>query len=97
MEDYLSKQSEEVKTFFAEARDLIRQLREQRQKNRIPLNGEYYVTNDQLSRFLHLSKRTLQSYRDKRILSYIALEGKILYRESDVEKLLQQNYVKAFE
>jgi len=27
----------------------------------------------------------------------LTAEGKILYRESDIEQLLQQNYVKAFE
>lgn len=30
------------------------------------------------------------------MLSYYQLNGKILYKESDIEKLLEDNYYKAF-
>lgn len=59
-------------------------------------NGERYLTDSQLSKRLNISRRTLQTYRDKGILSYILLEGKILYKESDVENLLEKNYLKAW-
>lgn len=97
MDEYLNRNSEMVKAFFAENSQLVNQLKLIRQDYRMPLDGEYYITNEQLSQLLHLSKRTLQDYRDKGILPFVALEGKILYRESDIERLLQQNYVKAFE
>ena len=97
MDEYLNRNSETVKAFFTENSKLIDLLKQIRQNYRMPLDGEYYITNDQLSQLLHLSKRTLQDYRDKGVLPFIALEGKILYRESDIEQLLQLNYVKAFE
>ncbi|HML66466.1 MAG TPA: helix-turn-helix domain-containing protein [Dysgonomonas sp.] len=59
-------------------------------------NGERYLTDFQLSKKLNISRRTLQAYRDKGLLSYIPLEGKILYKESDIEKLLEKNYLKAW-
>lgn len=59
-------------------------------------NGERYLTDFQLSKKLNISRRTLQTYRDKGLLSYIPLEGKILYKESDIEKLLDKNYLKAW-
>lgn len=43
----------------------------------------------------HLSKRTLQSYRDDGTLSYTSIGGKILYPESGIRKLLEKNYVEA--
>lgn len=97
MDEYLNRNSETVKAFFTKNGELINLLKQIRQNYRTPLDGEYYITNEQLSQLLHLSKRTLQDYRDKGILPFVALEGKILYQESDIERLLQQNYVKAFE
>lgn len=65
--------------------------------NYTPLfNGERYLTDHQLSEKLNISRRTLQTYRDKGILPYILLSGKVLYKESDVENLLEKNYLKAW-
>jgi len=46
---------------------------------------------------LKISRRTLQEYRNNGMLPYYQLGGKILYKESDVEKLLEDNYRKAFQ
>lgn len=43
---------------------------------------------------LNITKRTLQSYRDKRILSYTIVGGKFFYRESDIADYLQSKTVK---
>ena len=59
-------------------------------------NGERYLTDHQLSKKLNISRRTLQTYRDKGLLPYILLSGKVLYKESDVESLLEKNYLKAW-
>jgi len=55
-------------------------------------NGERYVTDRELSERLHVSRRTLQDYRASGILPYIILGGKVLYREGDVQRLLERNY-----
>nr|WP_310787198.1 helix-turn-helix domain-containing protein [uncultured Alistipes sp.] len=47
-----------------------------------------------MCRVLNISKRTLQSYRDKRILPYTNIGGKFFYRESDVAEYLQSKTVK---
>lgn len=44
---------------------------------------------------LKISRRTLQEYRNKGKLPYIRLGGKVLYRESDIERMLQDGYRKA--
>jgi excisionase family DNA binding protein len=61
------------------------------------LNGERFLTDREVSERLKLSRRTLQDYRTEGKIPYIHLGGKILYRESDVQKLLEVNYNKAFE
>lgn len=60
------------------------------------LNGEKYLTNSDLEKHLQVSKRTLQEYRDKGVIGYIRISGKVLYRQSDVLKLLEDNYRPAY-
>ena len=53
--------------------------------------GEW-LDNDDVCRILRISQRTLQTLRDNGTLPYIKLGGKVLYRESDLEELLQRCY-----
>ena len=64
--------------------------------NRPLLDGERYLTDKEVSILLRLSRRTLQDYRNEGIISYYQLGGKILYRESDIEEMLQENYKQAY-
>lgn len=61
------------------------------------LNGERFLTDREVSQQLKLSRRTLQDYRTEGRIPYIHLGGKVLYRESDVQKLLEENYHAAFQ
>lgn len=56
------------------------------------LKGEIYLTGEQICEMLHISKRTLQQYRDDGLIPFIKLERKILFRESDIVKVLEDNY-----
>jgi len=56
------------------------------------LNGEHFYTDSELSQKLKLSRRSLQDYRNEGRIPYIKLGGKILYRSSDIEKLLENGY-----
>lgn len=57
------------------------------------LNGEHYLTGEQLCKFLNISKRTLQGYRDSGVIPFISIFGKLLYKESDILAILEENYV----
>ncbi len=59
------------------------------------LDGERYLTDRELSEKLKLSRRTLQDYRNNKIIPYIIFGGKVLYKESDIQKLLEECYFKA--
>ena len=41
---------------------------------------------------LYISPRTLQDYRDRKIIPYTQFAGKILYKASDLEGILEENY-----
>ena len=43
-----------------------------------------------------LGGRTLQDYRNEGRIAYIQLGGKILYRESDIERMLADSYRSAY-
>lgn len=57
------------------------------------INGEIYLSGEDVCKLLHISKRTLQHYRDNHILPYIQVEGKIIFRQSDILRVLEHNYV----
>ena len=42
---------------------------------------------------LYISPRTLQDYRDRKVIPYTQFAGKILYKASDLEKLLEENSI----
>lgn len=55
-----------------------------------------YLTDNQLSEVLHVSKRTLANYRAKGEFGYYDLPGKILYDEAEIEEFLQRHYLPPF-
>ena len=61
------------------------------------LKGERYLTDREVSERLKLSRRVLQNYRDEGPLPYCKMGGKILYRESDIQKFLEKHYLKAWQ
>lgn len=60
------------------------------------LNGERYLSDVEVSHRLKVSRRSLHDYRDNGTLPYFKLGGKVLYRESDLEKLLEECYHPAY-
>lgn len=60
------------------------------------LDGERYLMDREVSEILKVSRRTLQEYRNDGILPYVLLGGKVLYRERDLEELLEKCYHPAY-
>ena len=60
------------------------------------MNGERYYTTEEVCQVLKITKRTLQQYRDDGVIPFVALPGKMLYRESDMRTALEKNYVAPF-
>ena len=60
------------------------------------LDGERYLTDKEVAQILKVSRRTLQEYRNDGVIPYILLGGKVLYRESDLERVLESCYHPAY-
>ena len=52
---------------------------------------EKWLGNEDVCSLLHISLRTLQSYRDNGILPYSQIGRKCYYRVSDVEQLINNS------
>mgnify|MGYP000320904193 CR=1 FL=1 len=61
---------------------------------RPPLAAEPYLTATPAPPTPRVSRRTLQEYRNNRMLPFILLAGKVLYPESGLRELLEANYLK---
>ena len=90
--DVKTKNHEEIAHFLNASDRMIKGIDVLRKKNRPLLNGHRYLTDDELSRLLHINRRTLQDYRDRKIIPYMQFAGKILYKASDLERILEENY-----
>ncbi|BCG54273.1 helix-turn-helix domain-containing protein [Alistipes indistinctus] len=60
--------------------------------HRLILDGELYLTDIELSERLKISRRTLQDYRSAGKIPFYMVCGRVLYRQSDIEALLQEGY-----
>ncbi|MCU0360934.1 MAG: helix-turn-helix domain-containing protein [Bacteroidia bacterium] len=58
--------------------------------------SDQYIDNQEFILKMNISKRTAQFWRDKQLISFIQIGSKIYYKLSDVELMLQQNYIKPF-
>ena len=56
------------------------------------IRREEFLTSKKVYDWLYISPRTLQIYRDRRIIPYTQFAGKILYKASDLEWLLEEKY-----
>ena len=60
------------------------------------LNGERFLSNHEVTKKLNVSLRTLQEWRDTGLIPFIQIKGKIIYRQSDIDKLLQKHYFESW-
>ena len=73
--------------------DVIERMNE---KSRTSYGNERFLTDQEVAAWLKVSRRTLQDYRNNGMVSYYQLGGKILYKESDIEKLVMGGYQNAY-
>lgn len=53
------------------------------------------LTPSEVCKMLHISSRTCQSYRTRRILPFIQISRKIYFKLEDIQDYLSRHYVKA--
>lgn len=95
MEGIIDKEDVRMCRFFALLENIGKKVERLMNDNRPPFNGERFLTDRELSSVLRISRRCLQDYRDQGRIPYIQLGRKILYKQSDIEKLPEENYHEA--
>ena len=90
--EVITHKHEWVRGLFSELDRIAKDAATVADANQPLLGGEHYLTDRELSERLKISRRTLQDYRNNGILPYRQLGGKILYCESDIERVLQSCY-----
>jgi hypothetical protein len=83
--------------------NLTREIRSQNQSNITNSNqpkpkeklalGDEWLDNEDVCKLLRVTKRTLQNYRDNFVLPFSQIGKKILYKASDVQFILEKNYI----
>ncbi len=94
--EIITMEDEKVASILQKMRKSSRWLSGFLESYRPPLDGEVYLTDKEVADLLRVSRRTLQEYRNERLLPYIILGGKVLYPESGLREVLEANYRKPF-
>ena len=92
MNELMTKDNEWILHFMGSLDRLLDKYERLTADYRPTLGGERFFTDKEVSTRLKVSRRTLQDYRNEGRIPYIQLGGKILYRESDIEKMLLDGY-----
>lgn len=83
---------ENIKGFFDDTLVMLDITERLKEEIRPSICGKRFMTDTQLAQRLGITKRALQDYRDRGIISYYRLDGKILYSEDDVDEFLKLSY-----
>ena len=88
----LNMDADEMQVVLSAISSVSRRIKEVAQTHKPLFDGEHFLTGKEVCERLYISPRTLQDYRDRRVLPYTQFAGKILYKASDLPKLLEENY-----
>lgn len=95
--ELVTKDNERIKSLFCSLDRLLDRIETVMTGYEPSLKRERFLTFSQVSDRLKISRMALQEYRTKGKIPYLQLGGKTLYRESDIQKLLEQNYREVWE
>ena len=85
--DKLNAQHEEL---IKKLEGLINRLNQNENKT-----NSFFLDNSQFIELMGISQKTAQTWRDTGVVSFSQIGNKIYYRISDIQQLLNDNYIKA--
>ena len=88
----LNMEADDMQVVLSALKGVSKRIKEVAKTHKPLFGGEHFLTSKEVCERLYISPRTLQDYRDKGIIPYTQIAGKILYRLSDINSLLQENY-----
>ena len=88
----LNMETDEMQLVVSALRGVGKRIVEVADTHKPLFAGELFLTGKEVCERLYISPRTLQDYRDRKIIPYTQFAGKILYKASDLERMLEENY-----
>ena len=88
----LNMEADDMQVVLFALKGVSKRIKEVAQTHKPLFGGEHFLTGKEVCERLYISPRTLQDYRDKGIIPYTQFAGKILYKESEIERILKNNY-----
>ena len=88
----LNMEADDMQVVLSALERVNRRIKEVAQTHKPLFGGEHFLTSKEVCERLYISPRTLQDYRDRRIIPYTQFAGKILYEVSDLERLLEDSH-----
>ena len=90
--EIITQQDPQMQMFAQLMESVLKKLERYCATARPMLGGETYLTSEEVCKQLRLSSRTLQEYRDSGTIAYHKIGGKILYKQSDIQAMLERYY-----
>ena len=97
MSEIITKDNERVVRLFGSLDRMLSGIERLVANHRPTLGGERFLTDKEVSTRLKVSRRTLQEWRTNGQIAYISLGGKVLYKESEIQKMLEKYHQKAWQ
>ena len=91
MENVITRESSYYLELNAKMQTMERELDELLSGN-LSRSGKWIISKD-VCKMLHICLRTLQYYKDNGLIPYSSVCGKVYYNVSDIDYVLQKNYV----
>ena len=88
----LNMDTDDMQVVLSAINSVSRRIKEVAETHKPLFGGEHFLTGKEVCERLYISPRTLQDYRDKGIIPYTQFAGKILYKASDLARLLEEYY-----
>ena len=88
----LNMEADDMQVVLSALKGVSKRIKEVAQTHKPLFGGEHFLTSKEVCERLYISPRTLQDYRDRGIIPYTQFAGKILYKASDLEKMLKDSY-----
>jgi DNA binding domain protein, excisionase family len=88
----LNMDTDDMQVVLSAINSVSRRIKEVAETHKTLFGGEHFLTGKEVCERLYISPRTLQDYRDKGIIPYTQFAGNILYKASDLERMLEDNY-----
>ena len=94
--ELINKDTLQIKEFISSLDSMLSGIESIVKHYKPHLNGERFLSNNEVSKKLNVSLRTLQEWRDTGLIPFIQIKGKIIYRQIDIDKLLQKHYFESW-